>query len=181
VAGQKRANGESAVSSVQLLGTGPEFIRDGVRGIEPVIQELVLSARRDIHILAYLFTPQATRLIDLLDEAVNRSVEINILVNQFDSQDAAIQSRLRSLKNRPRVKLGTLGREHGRQLHAKVIVADRKSAVIGSANFSWGGMVTNYEVGVLIEGQEAWKMAKLIDELLANAAKKGLEQGDEPT
>ena len=157
------------MSSVQLLGTGPEFIREGIRGIEPVVQELILSARRDIHILAYLFTPQATRLIDLLDGAIDRSVEINILVNRFDNQDAAIQSRLRSLENRPHVKLGTLGRENGRQLHAKVIVADRKRAVIGSANYSWGGMVANYEVGVLIEGQEAWKMAKLIDDLLANA------------
>jgi hypothetical protein len=47
------------------LGTVPEFIREGIRGIEPVIQELILSARKDVHILAYLFTPQATRFIDL--------------------------------------------------------------------------------------------------------------------
>ena len=70
------------------------------------------------------------------------------------------------------MKLGTLGKANGRQLHAKVIVVDRKGAVIGSANFSWGGMVANYEVGVLIDGYEAWKMAKLIDELLVNAQRE---------
>jgi cardiolipin synthase len=167
VAGQKCSEREFAASTVQLLGTGPEFIREGIRGIEPVIQELILSARKDVHILAYLFTPQATKFIDLLEQAAERSVEVKILVNRFENQDARIQSRLRAVERQRTVKLGTLGGEDGRQLHAKVVVADRRRAVIGSANFSWGGMVVNYEVGVLIEGQQAWKMAKLIDELMS--------------
>jgi len=160
------------VSSVQLLGTGPEFAREGVRGIEPVVEELILSARRDIHILAYLFTPQATNFLRLLEEAAQRSVEIRILVNRLDQQHTRIRSRLRSLERScDTVEVVTLGSEHGRQLHAKVVVADRKRAVIGSANFSWGGMVANYEIGVLVEGQAAWKMAELIDSLIASSLK----------
>lgn len=51
----------------------------------------------------------------------------------------------------------------GRQLHAKVLVSDRKKALVGSANFSWGGMIANYEIGIMLEGDAAWKMAEIID------------------
>lgn len=50
-------------------------------------------------------------------------------------------------------------------LHAKVLVADRKSAVVGSANLSWGGMVTNNEVALLVQDNSAWTLASLIDRL----------------
>jgi len=52
-----------------------------------------------------------------------------------------------------------------RQLHAKIIVADRKKAIVGSANLSWGGMYSNYEIGLLIEGEAAWKLAEIVDTL----------------
>lgn len=50
-------------------------------------------------------------------------------------------------------------------LHAKVVVVDRKKAVLGSANFSWGGMAAHYEIGVLLEGDEAWTLSKLVDDV----------------
>jgi len=50
-------------------------------------------------------------------------------------------------------------------LHAKVIVADRKKAILGSANFSWGGMSSHYEIGVLIEGKDARTLSELVDEI----------------
>ena len=50
-------------------------------------------------------------------------------------------------------------------LHAKVVVIDREKAVLGSANFSWGGMSGNYEIGVLLEGREAWTLSKLVDDV----------------
>jgi phosphatidylserine/phosphatidylglycerophosphate/cardiolipin synthase-like enzyme len=162
------------VSSVQLLGTGPEFIRKGIRGIEPVIEEAILSARSDIHILAYLFTPRATGFLDLLEGAAKKSVKIRILVNRLDRQHVRIRSRLMSLrKSCHTVDVASFVGEDRRQLHAKVVVADRKKAIIGSANFSWGGMVANYEIGVLIEGQAAWKMAELIDSMIAGSTRLG--------
>ena len=50
-------------------------------------------------------------------------------------------------------------------LHAKVIVADRKKAILGSANFSWGGMSSHYEIGVLVEGKDARTLSELVDEI----------------
>jgi cardiolipin synthase len=52
-------------------------------------------------------------------------------------------------------------------LHAKALIIDRKKAIIGSANLSWGGMFSNHEIAVLLEGKEMWSLASLL-ELLAN-------------
>tara|TARA_Y100000310_G_scaffold316730_1_gene368823 strand:- start:37 stop:225 length:189 start_codon:yes stop_codon:yes gene_type:complete len=49
-----------------------------------------------------------------------------------------------------------------------VIVADRNKIVIGSANLSKGGLKNHYEMGVLIEGQEAWTVADIIEQITLN-------------
>lgn len=47
------------MNKVQILATGFEFMKEGIRGIEPVIEELINSAQEEIHIMAYIFTPSA--------------------------------------------------------------------------------------------------------------------------
>ncbi|MEM3186503.1 MAG: phospholipase D-like domain-containing protein [Conexivisphaerales archaeon] len=59
-----------------------------------------------------------------------------------------------------------------KQLHAKIIVSDRTKALVGSANFSWGGMYSNYEIGLLIEGQVACKLGDITDYLSNRIIKK---------
>jgi len=36
-------------------------------------------------------------------------------------------------------------------LHAKVLVADGYEVLVGSANPTFGGMVKNYEIGLLVD------------------------------
>lgn len=48
----------------------------------------------------------------------------------------------------------------------KVIVIDIKKSVVESANFSWCGMYSNYEVGLLIGGEPVWQLAAIIDSLM---------------
>ncbi len=154
------------MNSVQLVGTGPEFLKQGIRGVESVVEELLGSARKELHVAAYVFTPQAIRVIDLMEAAARRGVEIMLVINDLESQDASIRNRLTSLQEDfgtfTLVDLSNL--EKG-QLHAKTIVADRKRALIGSANFTWSGMVANYEIGVLVEGDICWKLAQLLESL----------------
>jgi len=49
-----------------------------------------------------------------------------------------------------------------KMLHAKVIVVNGEKAVVGSANFSWGGMSGHYEVGIYLEGDEARTLAEIV-------------------
>ena len=53
-------------------------------------------------------------------------------------------------------------------LHAKVIVVDRRKAIIGSSNLSRRGFLTNYELALLLEGSTATTVASVVDKLLAS-------------
>lgn len=150
--------------------TGPELVREGLRSIEPVMQEIIIHAQSEIQLVAYVFTPQAEQILDLIRQAAERGVSVTIVVNNFRSQNEKIRSEIISLQQKySRTKIVDFRDKSGRQLHAKVLVVDRKSAVIGSANFSWGGMVTNFEIGVLLIGENAWKVGQIVDTLVSHA------------
>ena len=42
---------------------------------------------------------------------------------------------------------------------------DRKKCIIGSANFTWGGLFKNHEVATYLEGEDVWHLSSLIDTL----------------
>lgn len=160
------------MNKVQILATGFEFMKEGVRGIEPVIEELINSAQEEIHIMAYIFTPSALHILHLLNDAAERGIKITMVVNRIEFQDEQIKAWLNSAgKKFPHVRVVNFCNPEGRQLHAKVIVSDRNRALVGSANFSWGGMVANYEIGILLEGDLAWKLAELIDMFISDVVK----------
>lgn len=156
------------MTKVEILATGPELIRKGIRGIEPVMEEIIMQACKEIQIMAYLFTSNALHILDLIENAARRGIKISIVVNELQSQDPTITLKLRRMtEDFPHVRVFDFTDPKKKQLHAKIIVVDRKKAVVGSANFSWGGMYSNYEVGLLIEGPSAWKLAEIVDHLSA--------------
>jgi len=53
-------------------------------------------------------------------------------------------------------------------MHAKLALADGEKALITSANFTWGGLDRNLEMGVYIEGAEVIKLKNLINELISS-------------
>jgi hypothetical protein len=65
------------------------------------------------------------------------------------TQDSVITVKLQEVVGRfPYVRVLNFADRKKRQLHAKVVTADRKTVVVGSANLSWGCMYSNYEVGL---------------------------------
>jgi len=151
---------------VQILATGPEFLKRGFRGTKPVIEKLVRDAETEIKIFAYKLGPDMD-LWELIEEKLQQEnpVDITIILN-VNEQTSVVQDKLYDLhkkfgKDGGKFHLIDFEKIEGALLHAKVLVVDRKKVVIGSANFSWGGMVNHYELGVLIEGQPAWDIANL--------------------
>ncbi len=165
------------MNKVQILATGPELVREGARAIEPVIEELILTARREVHLVAYVFTPQASRFLELLNQSAERGVRLTIVVNNLEGQNRVVRDKLLSLvRDFDHAKVSSFS-QNGAQLHAKAVVSDRERAIIGSANFSWGGMATNYELGVLLDGDAAWDIARLV-EILASQSVLQARQTD---
>ncbi len=153
------------MAAVEVLATGEKFLKHGLRGAGPVIEDLISDATNEIHMLAYVVTPHARRIVDLLEVALERGVKVTVVINKLAAQSPTVVSRLNRLSKAHKYFIVADFDTPKADLHAKVVVADRKRAVVGSANFSFGGMTKNYEVGVRFEGREAWKLSKLIDSL----------------
>jgi phosphatidylserine/phosphatidylglycerophosphate/cardiolipin synthase-like enzyme len=154
------------MTEVEILATGQELFSKGVRGFEPVMEETVKNAQKEIQVVAYLMTRQALKLLDLLEGAAERGIRVTLIVNRISGQDSTIVARLAKISSRyGHFKVLNFTDKKGRQLHAKIVVVDRKRALVGSANFSWGGMFSNYEIGLAIQGRAAWKLAAVVDDL----------------
>ena len=155
------------MNKVQILATGPEFLKDGIRGTGPVIEEIIKNSEKEIQILAYVISHHASKFLDLLELALKREIKITIILNKFEKHDVKIKKKIKKMQKlyRKFTIIDFTGSTRNPDLHAKVIVVDRKNAIIGSANFSWHGMTGNYEIGVYLEGDSAWKLGKLIDDM----------------
>ncbi len=204
------------MTDIKILATGSDFLKQGVRGTASVTEELMNDVSNELHILAYVISNDAENFLKLIEQSLERSVMITLVINNLKGQDANVQKKFDAWhKKFPYFKLVDFNRKKSSQisskysgtcskcgkswnvgdnifylnhpklackdqkcfesnggkifqnqmLHAKVIVADRKKAVLGSANFSWGGMSAHYEIGVLLEGKDAWTLSKLVDEV----------------
>ena len=153
-------------TDIQILVTGSRFTGRGFRAIEPVMEELIQSAREEIHIAAYLCTPSATGLLGLLEDALERGVRVTAIIDNLAQQPREVSAKLQLMAARfSDMRLRNFCSPGG-HLHAKVLVTDRKAAVMGSANLTWGGLVANHELALLISGDTAWHLASLLDALV---------------
>jgi phosphatidylserine/phosphatidylglycerophosphate/cardiolipin synthase-like enzyme len=159
------------MTKIEILVTGPELLGKNVRATERVMEEIIERARNEIQILTYLFTPKASRIIRLLESAAERGILITIIVNSLNSQHPVVRKRLmRAAEKYSNFRVIDFSAQKG-ELHAKLIIVDRKWAVVGSANLSMGGIYTNYEIGLLIEGEEVWTLAGIVDRMTELAHK----------
>jgi len=152
------------MTDIQILATGSAFVKKGLRGTKPVIDEILKSAKREIHMLAYKFGNDDD-LWDLLENKLETGIQLTIIVSMME-QIPEVKKKLYSLSERfgkNNFNLFDFENPEGGLLHAKVIVVDRNKAVVGSANFSLGGMKNHYELGVLITGSHAWKLAEVVE------------------
>ncbi len=164
------------MTDATIIATGTEFVNKGLRRTQPVIQDMIKNANKSIHILNYSFGPDAEGLWDMLDDILGKGKHVTIVVNDLSRLDddnpheKKVKERLYGLNNqfgKRNFVLADFKKPDG-WMHAKVIVADRKKLVIGSANLSKGGLKNHYEMGVLIEGEESWKVAKIIQQTAIN-------------
>ena len=159
------------MKDVEIVATGPELISQGYRAIEPAIEEMLRGAQGWIHIMSFVFRPSAMNILDFLETAAQKGVNIKIVINRLERQDSGVKSKLKFLKlSYPEsVTLANFNDPNNRQLHAKVLVIDRKIAFVGSANLSWRGMTSNYEIGIIVHDSGAWQLANLIDSFSKHA------------
>lgn len=155
------------MSDIEILATGHLFVkRNRIRATQPVIERLLHNVESSIHMLAYKFGP-GIEMWDLLESKIKYGYDVTIIVS-LDDQIRPVKKHLQEMAHQypNNFHLMDFDNPEGGLLHAKVLVVDRKTAVLGSANFSKGGLTNHYEIGLLIENEDiAWNLASLVDDL----------------
>ena len=149
---------------IEILVSGEKFVGGGYRTVNAVIEENIEAAETEIIIATYRLTSE--EIVSRLEGAAERGVRIKIVLDQIGEQPEKIRKKIESMVTMyPFTEVKDFFENTGHHLHAKVIIFDRKKAIIGSANLTYSGMVENHEVGCLITGRDAEMVTKLFDSL----------------
>jgi len=154
---------------VSLAVTGLSWLGAGVPSVEQEMSRLIRLARREVALCAYSITSGALPWISSLKALAGEGVRVTLLVNDFSGQPTDVRAQLtdagRLLGERWRV-LSFEPRTTRTELHAKILVVDRASALVGSANLTFHGMVSNHEMALVVRGPLAARIAERVDTLL---------------
>jgi PLD-like domain len=158
---------------VSIAVTGLSWLGSGVPSVEQEMNALVRSTRRELCLCAYSMTQGALRLLVEVGEVVSQGASALFVINRFMSQPRDVQVYLEELATafpeRCRL-LDFVAPDPRSDLHAKILVVDRAAALVGSANLSFHGMVSNHEMAVVVRGPAAELIASRVDMLAAGPA-----------
>ena len=148
VAAVQRSRGQQ----LDVVWTGPASSVDSARLTPAVVSELLAEATTDVLLVGHAVQEGAGVTCGLL-AAAERGVRITLLLERRED-NAAFDQRGDPLRSIPARRLCWPAdhRERSASLHAKVLVIDRRAALIGSANLTGAAMTRNLECGLLLRG-----------------------------
>ncbi len=126
--------------------------------------ELIRSAQKSLHLCQLYMNEDGAvdYLVDELEKASRRGVEITAIVNHGDGKSQKAIRRLRQMG----ADVNWVSRGDYGKIHAKLIVADRKDFLIGSTNWSAMSIYNTNEVNLRVNHSGlAGHYAKWIEEL----------------
>lgn len=151
----------------QVVVTGLAWMGSGIGSIESAMERVFREAQHELLITSYAISNATDLMLDWFEAALARGVLIRMVINRIHEQPAEVVARLTNLhKMYPHFYLYSFTDEQGYDLHAKVIVVDRKMALVGSFNLSRRGLLNNHELALFVEGKSAEQVASAIDGLL---------------
>jgi cardiolipin synthase len=150
-------NSALAEQTVELVWTGPSSDLIATRKTEQALIEVISSAKREIVLVSFVVY-KADSVVAALRDAADRGVSIYLLLEPSEEQGGRVSvDSIAALKGAipdSHVCVWTKkeGGFDGGKVHAKLIVADRTSCFVSSANLTGHAMEKNMEAGVLIRG-----------------------------
>jgi len=157
-------------NQAQVVVTGLAWMGSGIGSIESAMERIFREAEHEVLITSYAISNATDLILDWFEAALARGVLIRLVINHLNEQPTDVVSRLESMYHRyNHLYLYSFEDNQEYDLHAKIIVADRKLALVGSSNLSRRGLLNNHELALLIEGNTAEQVASAVDRLLMNA------------
>ena len=150
---------------VRVVVSGGTWMGGALGSVETAMGELLEGAQDEVLVAAYAISAAAPGWFERIEALPERGVRVRVLVNRLGGQAPAAQARLRALARRyaPLAEVASFEPAGRRSdLHAKVVVVDRRRALVGSANLSLRGLQANHELAVLVEGPAAAEIASAL-------------------
>ncbi len=136
--------------NVRIVATGEKWIGKGVRSTSSVIEELIDSTENSLLITIYILSDR--KILKKIRESLERGISVDILVYAPEKNTYGIYNEILRLE-KEYIDMNVF-KVNDTLLHAKVLVSDGKKALISSANLTLGGMLNNYELGVMLEDSD---------------------------
>jgi cardiolipin synthase len=138
--------------SVTPVWTGPESAARHGRLTIAVLADLIAEAQTEIVLVSYATVP-SNDVRTALSAAAGRGVDVTLLLERA-ADNPRFEGRSEPFPDLSARRLcwPAAERPAGASMHAKVLVVDRQTALVGSANLTGYGLERNLEAGVLIRG-----------------------------
>jgi phosphatidylserine/phosphatidylglycerophosphate/cardiolipin synthase-like enzyme len=158
----------------EIVWTGPSVPKAAsIRATFPVARALVSEARSELIIAGYVAHIDLLQRLGLMG-ALHRRVATTIMLNDVDMDDPAIRSVIAA---GAKVVDGNPDPSSMAKFHPKAIVADRRRALVTSANLTHLGQAKNIELGLLVEGEIAESIAALLERYCLSLSRAFASQG----
>ena len=132
---------------------------------------LIMGARRQVRLFApYVDRRGIAPISRPLAQATSRGARVHFaFVARFERDDSLGLLR-EQFSNEGDQRLASLVplEASDRFPHLKMLTADDERAYVGSANLTWGGLVSNIELGALVEGSGVLLLNEVFDMLLTD-------------
>lgn len=160
-------------SQPEIAVTGDFWLGRGFSSIWSLVKDSMSEAESEIQIAAYAIGENSDEyeFFELLEDVLARGIRVLMVVNKFSNQRESVRKSLLELarKYQSFVLKSFNPQDKREDLHAKLIVVDHSTAMVGSANLSFKGMVANHEIMVKMSGKTAYSIGELLDRLSANS------------
>jgi cardiolipin synthase A/B len=166
-------------SVTQVVWTGPKVEGSFLRSTREVVRELIRGARNELVVIGYWIAARhedegiVEEVIELVGEAVHRGVNVKLIIdereriNGWDNRKVLLAAWPSDVPF-PQIFTWRLpANDRHLKLHAKVLVADRKDALVTSANLTFYAMDRNMEMGVRVVGDPASSIADHFHRLIS--------------
>ncbi len=133
-----------------ILATGEKWISEGTLSFFSAIEEAIRNSRFEIVMTIYVLSD--LRIIKFIEEALCKGVYVTIFIYEnTDMNTTKARDRLFQLsKEHTHLIIESIEME---VLHAKILVSDERRSIVGSANLTIGGLIRNYELGIMIDDE----------------------------
>jgi len=141
------------VPALRAVWTGPESAAASGRLTLAVVADLLSEAADEVLLVSYAAYP-APDIVAALTAAVARGVSVTLLLEREGDAPDGFHGHANPFAGvaATRLRWRRQDRAEGASLHAKMVVVDRRVALVGSANITSSAMLKNLECGLLVRG-----------------------------